>query len=235
MTEIQLSSDLNAQLIRHMADDDFVIQAAKVSALGENEIPEDFNRERFLNALMKPRHGVPWEHTYFTFFVEVPIFVARQWVKHRLSSMNEMSGRYMQLIPKFYTPDLERPLTNTGTKMKPVYAEKNDYHTWRIKRDTDVSTFQYAWNAYEAQLNAGVAEEMARTVLPVATYTQFYWSLNGRSILNFLERRVEDHMNRVETHPQWEIHQAARLVENAFARAMPYSHKAFLQADRVAP
>lgn len=234
-TDIQITNELGVQLIRHMADDDFVIQAAKVSALGANDIPEDFNRERFLNALMKPRHGVPWEHVYFTFLVEVPIFVARQWVKHRHASMNEISGRYSKLLPKFYSPSIDRPLVNHGTKMKPNFTGGDFSRQHFEKNSGDENIFKACFEEYERQLEWGIAEEMARTVLPVATYTQFYWSLNGRAVLSFLERRVDSHLNRVETHPQWEIDQAAKLIEASFAEKMPYSHMAFINAGRVAP
>lgn len=234
MTNIEVTSELRVDLIRAMADDDFVIQAAKASAIGANEISENVNRQRFIKALMDPRHGVPWEHTYFTFFVEVPIFVARQWVKHRLSSMNEVSGRYKKLLPKFYSPGPERPLVNQGTKMKPRFDTYDD-DIYAYKAESDYEVFSFAWEHYQNQIEAGVAEEMARTVLPVATFTQFYWSLNARSLLNFLERRVDSPDNRVETHPQYEIDVAAQGVEKAFALAMPYSHEAFVNAGRVAP
>lgn len=231
---IEITSELKVDLVRAMADDEFVIQAAKVSAIGANEVDVHVNKQRFLQALMDPRHGVPWEHTYFTFLVEVPIFVTRQWVKHRLTSMNEVSGRYKKLLPKFYSPGPERPLVNEGTKMKPRFDTYDD-DIWAYKHDSDVEAFTFAWENYQNQLDAGIAEEMARTVLPVAIYTQFYWSLNARSILTFLERRVDSTDNRVETHPQYEIDVAAQAVEKAFALAMPYSHQAFVNAGRVAP
>ena len=232
---IEVTSELKVELIRSMAEDDFVIQAAKVSAIGANEVSENVNRQRFLQALMDPRHGVPWEHTYFTFLVEVPIFVARQWVKHRLSSMNEVSGRYKKLVPKFYSPDDSRPLVNHGTKMKPNFTGGDFARQHYEKNDGDTRIFEACWVEYQRQLDMGIAEEMARTVLPVAIFTQFYWSLNARSLLNFLERRVSSTDNRVETHPQYEIDVAAQAVEKAFALAMPYSHQAFVNAGRVAP
>ena len=101
MTKVQFSSEVTVKLIRSMAGDDTVIQAAQVSVLGENN--PDTVPERLINYLMSSRHGSPFEHNSFTFFVEAPIFVFREWHRHRISSINEMSGRYTKLLPKFYT------------------------------------------------------------------------------------------------------------------------------------
>lgn len=236
-TEITMSSELNIKLVRHCADDLFACEAAQLSTgnhpFGEWQPKENFNPERFLNALMKPRHGVPWEHTFFTFAVQVPIFVARQWVKHRLSSMNELSGRYSLMIPTFYS-NPKRPMINIGTKMKPEMIVSSEEVQHKIG-SSDASFCRMAWEEYQFRLSTGVAEEYARIVLPLSTYTQFYWSLNGRSLMNFLERRIDDEGNRVETHPQWEIEQPAKQMEDEFARLMPLTHKAFIANGRVAP
>lgn len=238
MTEVQMSSNLSVELIRHMAADEYAIQAAQVSVRGENEpdlaISAGLDPNRFLRALMNPRHGVPFEHTYFTFFVEVPIFVVRQWVKSRLTSMNEFSGRYSKMVPKFYTASPDRPMINVGTKMKPRMVFP-DTDTYEYITASDHTMAQTAWDEYERRLQTGIAEEYARIILPLNTYTQFYWSLNGRALLNFLERRVDDPMSRVPTHPQWEIDFAAQMVEDEFAQVMPITHKAFVDAGRVAP
>ena len=95
MTDIEFSSEMTVKLVRSMASDDMVVQAAQVSAKGENN-PETVPK-RLINALLQGRHGSPFEHTAFTFFVEVPIFVVREWQRHRMSSFNEMSGRYTEL------------------------------------------------------------------------------------------------------------------------------------------
>lgn len=237
LESVTMSSELNVKLVRHCADDLFAIEAAQLSTgkhpFGEWKPDENLNPQRFLNALMNPRHGVPWEHTFFTFAVQVPIFVARQWVKHRLSSMNELSGRYSLMIPKFYSNPM-RPMINIGTKMKPEMA-RLDERTMKFVAESDEESCRLAWDAYQYRLSLGIAEEYARIVLPLNTYTQFYWSLNGRSLMNFLERRVNDEDNRVETHPQWEIEEPAKKIEEEFARVMPLTHKAFVAAGRVAP
>lgn len=236
MTLVQMSNELKCTLVQAAASDEFVIHTARVSAaqnFGLPALPETLDHRRFIRALMVPRHGVPFEHNIFTFFVEAPIFVARQWVKHRISSMNEMSGRYTKMIPKFYTAPEGRPLLNVGTKMKPNLEQDEELMT--LARISDRNLAQFAWNVYQQRLDAGMAEEYARIVLPLHTYTQFYWSVNARSIMNFLERRVDSPDNRVETHPQWEIDFLARQLEDAFQQYMPISHEMFVYAGRVAP
>ena len=236
--KVEMSSDLTCAVIQACASDDFVIHTAKVSAqnsFGSLDIlPETLDKARFIRALMSPRHGVPFEHNIFTFLVQVPIFVQNQWVKHRMSSMNSFSGRYSVMLPKFYTaPDI-RPLINEGTKMKPKFVMASESEQEWV-RSSDYEASQAAWDEYQLRLRMGIAEEYARTILPLNTYTQFYWSVNARSLMNFLERRIDDAYNRVETHPQWEIQFAARQLEEAFKFYMPLSHEAFINAGRVAP
>ena len=223
-------------LVRSNADDIFPIQMAQAS-LGKDEewtLDPKIDPKRFLRALVDPRHGVPFEHDIWTFFVEVPIFVARQWVKHRHASMNEMSGRYVTMLPKFYSLPPARPLINNGTKMKPRMVRAG-FETYLLTRQSDKDTSQKLWDEYERRLEMGIAEEYARITLPLNTYTQFYWSVNTRALMGFLERRVDSPDNRVPTHPQWEIDRAARMVEAEFARLMPITHQAFIDAGRVMP
>lgn len=236
-----LSSELKATLVKTDANDEFPIQMAQAS-LGEGEtwtLDPKIDPARFLKALVDPRHGVPFEHDIWTFFIEVPIFVARQQVKHRHASMNEMSGRYVKMLPKFYTAPVERPLLNVGTKMKPSFVFDHPTMTFEdfVNEVTtsDRRAAQLAWAEYQYRLELGVAEEYARTVLPLHVYTQYYWTVNTRALMGFLERRVDSPDNRVETHPQWEIDRLARQIENEFQTHMPLTHGAFVAAGRVAP
>ena len=236
MTDVTMSDEVKATLVRTNADDLFAIQMAQAS-LGSDEtwtIDPKIDPARFLRALVDPRHGVPFEHDIWTFFVEAPIFEARQHVKHRHASMNEMSGRYVKLIPKFYTAPADRPLVNVGTKMKPIWEQADE----RVGHQTyfsDVKASQSAWDEYEYRLEMGIAEEYARIVLPLNVFTQFYWSVNTRALMQFLERRVDSPDNRVETHPQFEIEQIALQIEEHFKNAMPLTHAAFVACGRVQP
>ncbi len=228
---IEYSSDIYVKLVRSMASDDMVIQAAQVSSKGENN--PDTVPERLINALLKGRHGSPFEHTAFTFFIEAPIFVFREWQRHRISSFNEMSGRYTELKPKFYSPSVERGVINVGTKMKPVFVN-------HLEAAMDIQAIlnhqsSTAWEHYQYMLKAGIANEVARMALPVNVYSQMYWTVNARSLMNFLSLRVESDDSTFRSYPQHEIDLAARKVERNFQEQMPLTHKAFVQNGRVAP
>lgn len=228
---IEYSSDIYVKLVRSMASDDMVIQAAQVSSKGENN--PDTVPERLINALLKGRHGSPFEHTAFTFFIEAPIFVFREWQRHRISSFNEMSGRYTELKPKFYSPSVERGVINVGTKMKPVFVN-------HLEAAMDIQAIlnhqsSSAWEHYQYMLKAGITNEVARMALPVNVYSQMYWTVNARSLMNFLSLRVESDDSTFRSYPQYEIDLAARKVERNFQAQMPLTHKAFVQNGRVAP
>lgn len=229
---VEFSSDMTVKLVRSMASDDMVIQAAQVSAKGENN-PETVP-ERLINALLKGRHGSPFEHTAFTFFVEAPIFVFREWQRHRISSFNEMSGRYTELKPKFYIPGTDRKMINYGTKMKPKFSYDRNGAGQQFCGDI-LSQSLEAWAIYENALEEGIANEVARMVLPLNVYSQMYWTVNARSLMNFLSLRVESDDSTYRSYPQYEIDLAARKIEDAFAHHMPATHKAFVENGRVAP
>lgn len=232
MAEIEFSSEMTVKLVRSMASDDMVVQAAQVSAKGENN-PETVPK-RLINALLQGRHGSPFEHTAFTFFVEVPIFVVREWQRHRMSSFNEMSGRYTELPGKFYIPGDGRKTVNSGTKMKPRMVFDRNGAGRMFRRDLEFRSTA-AWFAYQDALGSGVANEVARMVLPLNIYTQMYWTVNARSLMNFLSLRVESDDSMFKSYPQWEIDMAAQKVEDIFKELMPATHEAFVKNGRVAP
>jgi len=235
MTDLIYSSDVTVKLVRHSAADDFVVQAAQVSAIGENN--PDTVPARLIEALMKGRHGSPFEHTSFTFFVKAPLFVFREWQRHRMSSFNEWSGRYSKMLPEFYVPGVERKLWNVGTKMKPEFVSINPGQVTRASEFCDdvYRISEMCWEAYEFNLKQGIANEAARIVLPLNTYSQMYWTVNARSLMNFLSLRVESEASLVRSYPQWEIQMGAEKVEAVFESLMPYTHAAFVKNGRVAP
>ena len=227
----EYSSDITVKLVRAMAADDYVVQAAQVSAKGENN--PDTVPERLIASLMAHRHGSPFEHGCFTFFIEAPIFVIREWQRHRMSSFNEMSGRYTTLEPKFYLPSINRPTLNTGSSMQP-HMVQDESHNDLIMASTVMATTK-AWNSYQDKLKAGVANEVARMDLPLSIYSQMYWTVNPRSLMNFLSLRVESDESLVKSYPQREINYGADKVEEIFAELMPITHKCFVDNGRVAP
>lgn len=235
--EINVRSDMVVELIDSMASDQSVIRSAQVSAKGKNDptkVPE-----RFINALMEGRHGSPFEHSVFTFYVNVPIFVAREWMRHRIGSFNEMSGRYTELKPDFYIPGEERPLINHGTSMKPKFEHgTNSAKEKLLLENLNVwheDSSAVTWSTYTEALDAGIAKEVARGVLPVNIYTEFYWTVNARSLMNFISLRGIQEGAKFPSHPQFEIQRAAMQVENLFKGLMPITHQTFVNNGLVAP
>lgn len=242
MTDIEFSSEITTKLVRHMMADEFVVQAAQVSSKGETEVEElvrkyeagEINVERFINALVKGKHGSPFEHNAITFFVEAPIFVFREWHRHRIASINEMSGRYTELPGKFYIPPADRGVVNKNTKMRPDFSEVNE-----ILRSMVVEELTYesggSWESYQRLLFNGVAPEVARMVLPVNIYSQMYWTVNARSLMNFLSLRSRQDGAAYVSYPQREIQMGAEQIEDIFAELMPHTYNAFIANGRVAP
>lgn len=233
MTKITLRSDIEVRLIDSMASDLAVTRAAQVSVKGENNPETD--TPRLINYLMEARHGSPFEHSAFTFFVKAPIFVFREWHRHRIASINEMSGRYTKLLPEFYTPNEDRKLVNTGSSARPEFEHSEDPGLHLLVEDGDRFVCQVAWDEYEKRLERGVANEIARTVLPVSTYSQMYWTVNARGLMNFLSLRVDSPTATFRTRPQREIEMGAEQIESLFAEKMPHTHAAFVAHGRVAP
>jgi len=232
MAEIEFVDDVTVKLIRSVASDDTVIQAAQVSGKGENN--PDTVAPRLIQSLMKNKHGVPFEHNAFTFFFRLPIFASREQVKHRVGSINEMSGRYTELRPVFYIPGKNRPLINNGTNMQPDFGETPD----DVRHETEESIrflSTAAWNEYQRLLELGVAKEVARMVLPVNIMSEMYWTVNARSLMNYLSLRSQQDGALVPSFPQREIQMVAEKVEDIFAELMPLTHEAFVINGRVAP
>jgi len=225
-------SDVVVKLIDSMASDMAVTRAAQVSVKGENNPETDM--PRLIRYLMENRHGSPFEHSVFTFFVEAPIFVFREWHRHRMSSINEMSGRYTTLKPDFYVPAANRKLMNIGTSARPEFAPGTPQLS-RLVESNIAGVCSEAWVSYQEMLAAGVANEVARLVLPVTTYSQMYWTVNARSLMNFLSLRIDSPDSTHRSRPQWEIQMGAEQMEAEFARLMPHTHEAFVQSGRMAP
>ena len=243
MTEIEFSSEITTKLVRHMMADEFVVQAAQVSSKGETEVADlvalyetgKINVERFINALVKGKHGSPFEHNAITLFVEAPIFVFREWHRHRIASINEMSGRYTVLPGKFYIPAEDRNVVNKGTKMKPDFSGEVDGDIRDMLDDYLRSNSYDTWSRYQRLLRGDVAPEVARMVLPVNIYSQMYWTVNARSLMNFLSLRSRQEGAAYVSYPQREIQIGAEQIEDIFAELMPHTYGAFIANGRVAP
>jgi thymidylate synthase (FAD) len=236
--EIRFRSDVTVELIKHAASDADVIWAARVSTKGENSLAEiEADPERsggLINFLLKNRHGSPFEHSSLTFYVKAPIFVFREFMRHRTFSYNEESGRYRTLEPVFYVPGHDRKLVQTG---KPGGYEFVDGtpEQFRVVTKTTEDAYRAAYAAYLEMLDAGVAKEIARTVLPVGLYSSMYATCNARALMNFLSLRVRRDDSTFPSFPQREIEMVAEQMEEHWARLMPLTHAAFERNGRVAP
>lgn len=211
--KIELTSDISVSLIDSMGSDDSVVHAARVSIVGSRAETEGGERKGLLNFLMSNRHASPFEHVVATFMIQCPIFVVREWHRHRTQSYNEMSGRYTVLRPKFYIPEVDRPLVQVG-KPGAYRFEVGSFEDWQSVKNTLEGSYQQSWNAYSGMLNAGIAKEVARDCLPVGIYTDFYATANLRNWMGFLSLR---------TSPDalYEIRQAAGKVETHLHKMFP--------------
>ncbi len=213
-------------LIDKMGTDLTVVNAARVSFAKRSEEWED-DHASLVNFMMRERHGSPFEHMLMTLLVKCPIFVAREWFRHRISSFNEWSGRYSKLEPEFYLPESENVRTQIGKPGAYRFDVIEEARAGKAREDIGW-VYEQAWETYETLLEDGVAKEIARVVLPVGIYTQFYWTINARSLMNFLNLRA------AET-AQYEIRVYANAVEKIFADLWPFTHEAFVANGRVAP
>lgn len=214
-------------LVDHMASDQKVTGAARVSTGKGPEFtskgPE--SDQKLISYLMTEKHGTPFEHSVFQFYVKAPIFVVREWLRHRMASFNEQSGRYAEFKPEFYLPDHVRVQDPTNKQSSVVSVDEalsGEYQLAVGESSMD------AYTLYRGMLERGVAREMARIVLPLNMYSSFWFTVNARSLLNFLELRNAPGA-------QWEIAEYARALEVMFAEVMPMTYRAFISAGRKAP
>lgn len=143
---------------------------------------------KLINFLWKNKHTSPFEHGIFTFKVTTPIFVAREFMRHRAASYNEMSGRYTIMNPHFYLPAPDRPLVQEGRAGAYSFVEGTS-EQYAIMKTTMTSVVESAWEGYNKMLDYGIAKEVARMILPLNTMTQFYVSMNPRNVMHFLGLR----------------------------------------------
>ncbi|HUK95861.1 MAG TPA: FAD-dependent thymidylate synthase [Gaiellaceae bacterium] len=209
-----------------MADDLSVVNGARVSFAKHKEVMDESD-EGLIRFLMRDRHGTPFEHNSFRFHIRAPIFVAREWMRHRVGSFNEFSLRYARATDDFYIPEAEDVRSQVGKpgaySFEPVPDE-----IARATREKLQAVYETAYLAYEQLVELGVARELARCALPVGAYTEFYWTINARSLMNFLSLRNSETAQR-------EIRRYAEACELFLERLMPVTYAAFVAGGRVAP
>ena len=235
---IEFRSDITVELVRASATDADVVFAARVSTVGEQSLEDvDADPQRsagLINYLMRDRHGSPFEHNSMTFFVKAPIFVWREHMRHRIASYNEESARYRELLPVFYVPSHERPLVQSGKPGAYEFHPGTRAQSVLVERTIQESCTA-AYSGYLEMLEAGVAREVARMVLPVTIYSSAYVTMNARALMNFLSLRRKVEGSHFVSYPQREIEMVAEVYEDHFAQLMPLTHSAFNEHGRVAP
>lgn len=229
---VEFRRNVSANLVNFMGSDHTIINAARVSTVGITQGNDD--SYGLINFLMKNRHGSPFEHVVFTFAIECPIFVAREFMRHRMASYNEESGRYKQLKPVFYLPPVKRPLIQVG-KPGAYTFEQGDEHHKTIVASNFANEYSSAYNAYGNMLAEGIAKEVARMVLPVGIFTSFYVTMNARGLMNFLSLRMKHENSSYPSYPQYEIELLAKRMDSIFGDILPNTHKAFTENGRVQP
>ena len=236
--EVIFRSDMTVELVKASASDADVIWAARVSTAGEqslDEIGEDPARSAgLINYLARERHGSPFEHTSMTFFISAPIFVFREFMRHRIASYNEESGRYRELSPVFYVPDADRKLIQIGKAGAYTFVDGTKEQL-EITEAAMKEAYTLAYKQYQVMLDAGIAREVARAVLPVGLYSSMYVTMNARALMNFLSLRTAREGSHFPSYPQREIEMVAEKMEVEFARLMPLTHAAFEKSGRVTP
>ena len=219
------------RVIDYMGDDNAVVQAARVSyGRGTRKVSED---RGLINYLMRHWHTTPFEMAEIKIHVKLPIFVARQWIRHRMASVNEYSARYSVLDREFYLPDASQlkaqATTNRQGRGDALEPEEAARVLDLLRADGEQTYATYAWMLNEDETGAridpsrdGLARELARINLTLATYTQWYWKTDLHNLMNFLRLRAD-------SHAQYEIRVYAEALIDIMARWVPLSHEAFLE------
>ena len=227
MSEVKLVSNVGVKLINTNASDDMVAMAAWVShdADSEDRLEDRDKVGGLINFLYRNRHMSPFEHGQFIFKVDVPLFVAREFHRHRTFSYNEVSGRYTQMKPRFYVGDTAR--VQHG-KPGDYYFEDGTKEQTALYLQSKRKAVQAAWDTYEARLESGMAKEQAREDLPLSLMTQFYATVNPRNLMAFLTLRNDKHALK-------EIRDVAVKMEEILAQTMPLTYAAYkAEQERLA-
>lgn len=242
ITQILTTNKIGVRLIQKTGGDYMVAAAARVSTSGEAALEfADASKSQeiagLINYLVAHRHGTPFEHASLTFFVHAPIFVWREWHRHRIGfSYNEESARYKQLDPVFWLPNSERKIlpAEGHTSARPKFQMGTDEQWVQLCISLE-SSYRFAYSTYQHLLNLGYAKEVARACLPFAIYSSCWVTCNPRSLMAFLSLRTHDPDAQFVSYPQAEIETAARACEQIFAEGWPLTYAAFIKNGRVAP
>ena len=227
MPQLRFTDKISCTLIDAHASDLSVVNAARVS-FDQHHHSMETGDDKLIDYLLRERHGSPFEHSFFKFCVEAPIYVVREHMRHRIGhSVNEWSGRYAELEPNFYVPPNAR--VRVGKPGHYTYEEKSLLSRESATLDAEVlKAYKQSWSSYRAMIDAGVALEQARMVLPVGIMSKFIWSCNARSLMHYIGLRAAPNA-------QYEIQLVAHQAEAALSEYMPITYASYVVNGRVAP
>jgi thymidylate synthase (FAD) len=206
------------RLIDVMGDDSSIVQAARVSyGKGTKTVNEDRGLIRYL---MRHRHTTPFEMVEFKFHIKLPIFVARQWIRHRTANVNEYSGRYSEMKDEFYIPELEQIRFQSQINKQGRSEETLDENTSKEILQLLKANQLKSYEDYKALLDKGLTREIARITLPLSNYTEWYWKIDLHNLFHFLNLRLD-------SHAQYEIRVYAEAIANIVKVVVPLAWEAF--------
>jgi thymidylate synthase (FAD) len=216
--EIKVLDKGFVRLVDYYGSDARIVQSARVSyGAGTKSVRED---KMLIDYLWKNEHTSPFEQVVFTFHCKLPVFVARQWIRHRTARVNEVSGRYSVMKNEFYVPDMD-VVCYQSKDNKQGRAEDEVPQELRGKvLDTINSIHEFAYGKYEEMIEDGIAKELARISLPLSLYTEWYWQIDLKNLLHFLKLRM-DH------HAQYEIREYANVMAEAVKKVCPFVWETF--------
>ncbi|TWT58980.1 Thymidylate synthase ThyX [Thalassoglobus neptunius] len=244
MVDVRYKSSVEVEQIQSMGGDHMVVAAARVSTQGADALQyadeaSSAENSGLINYLMKHRHGTPFEHAAMTFFVHAPIFVWREWHRHRIGfSFNEESGRYKTLEPVFYIPERDRPMMKVGEWKpgRPKFLHCEDDSVFDRFVEMKKTQYESAYHSYLNALDMGIDPGLARIDLPVGIYSGCWVTCNPRSLMAFLSLRTHEPDNaKFVSYPLHEIELGARACEEMFSKGWPITYRAFCDNGRVAP
>lgn len=241
---MQFKDSVEVELIQSMGGDHMIVAAAKVSTNGTDAL--EFAKEGqgeankgLINYLIKHRHGTPFEHSALTFFVHAPIFVWREWHRHRIGfSYNEESGRYKTLEPVFYIPARDRPMMKVESWKpgRPKFLLCEDDSVYNTLVANLKNSYQYSYKTYLDNLALDIDPGLARDCLPVGIYSGCWVTCNPRSLMSFISLRTHKPEEAMfVSYPLWEIELAAKTCEQILAAGWPITYEAFKANKFVAP
>lgn len=206
------------RLVDMMGDDSAIVQAARTSyGKGTKTFSED---RKLIRYLMRNRHTSPFEMVEFKFHIKLPIFVARQWIRHRTANVNEYSGRYSEMKNEFYLPEAESVrkqslINKQGRDEEELSPNEANEFIAELEKSNSLQ-----FESYQNFIDKGIARELARINLPLSIYTEWYWKIDLHNLFHFLKLRLD-------SHAQLEIRLYAEVIAEILKEKVPLAYEAF--------